>query len=67
MSVTNERKVCIGALSSDAIGLCGSERDWISTAVSVEENPRGELSYAGGEKCVLLRVSADGACVSCMN
>ena len=35
-----------------------SERGWILTAVSVEENSRGELSYrrrnAGGERCVLL-------------
>ena len=58
-------------VSSDKTGLCGSERDWISTAVSVEENSKGELSYrrrnAGGEKCVLLGESADGACVSCMN
>ena len=42
-----------------------------STAVSVEENSKGELSYrrrnAGGEKCVILGESADGACVSCMN
>ena len=71
MSVTNGRKVCIGVLSSDEIGLCGIEHDWVSTAVSVEENSRGELSYrrrkAGGEKCVLLGESADGACVSCMN
>ena len=69
--VTNGRKVCIGVLSSDEIGLCGIERDWISTAVSVEENSKGELSYkrrnAGGERCVLLGESADGACVSCMN
>ena len=33
VSVTNGKKVCIGVLSSDEIGLCGSERDWISTAV----------------------------------
>ena len=43
----------------------------MSTAVSVEENSKEELSYrrknAGGEKCVLLGESADGACVSCMN
>ena len=47
MSVTNGRKVCIGVriLSSDGIGLCGSECDWIFTAVSVEENSRGDLSY----------------------
>ena len=71
MSVTNGRKVCIGVLSSDEIGLCGSEHDWILTAVSVEENSKGELSYrrrnAGGEKCVLLGKSADGACVSFIN
>ena len=34
VSVANGRKVCIGVLSSDEIGLCGSERDWISTACS---------------------------------
>ena len=71
MSVTDGRKVCIGVLSSDEIGLCGIEHDWVSTAVSVEENCKGELSYrrknAGGKKCVLLGESADGACVSCMN
>ena len=65
------RKVCVGVLSRDEIGLCGIEYDWVSTAVSVEENCNGELSYrrrnAGGEKCVLLGESADGACVSCMN
>ena len=27
MSVTNGRKVCIGVLSSDEIGLCGIEHD----------------------------------------
>ena len=71
VSVTNGKKVCIGVLSSDEIGLCGIEHDWVSTAVRVEENSKGELSYrrrnAGGEKCVLLGESADGACVSCMN
>ena len=34
------RKVCIGVLSRDEIGLCGIEYDWVSTAVSVEA---GEL------------------------
>ena len=57
MSVTNGRKVCTGVLSSGEKGLRGSELGWISTAVSVEENSRGELSYrrrnAGGERCVL--------------
>ena len=52
-------------------GFAESELGWISTAVSVEENFRGELSYrrrnAGGEKCVLLGESAAGACISCMN
>ena len=71
MSVTDGRKVCISVLSSDEIGLCGIEHDWASTAVSVEENSKGELSYrrrnAGGERCVILEESADGACVSCMN
>ena len=71
MSVTGGKKVCISVLSSDQIGLCGIEHDWVSTAVSVEENSKEELSYrrknAGGEKCVLLGESADGACVSCMN
>ena len=38
MSVTDGRKVCIGVLSSDEIGLCGIEHDWVSTEVSVEEN-----------------------------
>ena len=71
MSVTGGKKVCIGLLSSDEIGFCGIEHDWVSTAMSVEENFKEELSYrrknAGGEKCVLLGESADGACVSCMN
>ena len=45
MSVTGGKKVCIGVLSSDEIGLCGIEHDWVSTAVSVEENSKEELSY----------------------
>ena len=53
-----EKKVCIGVISSDEIGLCGIEHDWVSTAVSVEENSRGELSYrrrnGDGEKCLFL-------------
>ena len=67
MSVTNGRMVCLGVLSSDALGLCRIEVDWTSAAVSVEENSQGELSYRrrnGGEKCVLLGEPADGACAS---
>ena len=41
-------------------GLWGSELGWISTAVSVEENSKGELSYrrrnAGCERRILFRL-----------
>ena len=54
MSVTNGRKVCTGVLCSGEKGLCGSELGWRSTAVTVEQNSRGELSYRrrneGGER-----------------
>ena len=67
MSVTNGRMVCLGVLSSEALSLCRIEVDWISTAVSVDENSQGELSNRrrnGGEKCALLGEPADGACAS---
>ena len=65
--IKNGKKVCIGVLSSDEIGRCGIEHDWVSTAVSVEENSKGELSHrrrkAGGEKCVLLGTAIFGLSV----
>ena len=50
MSVTGGKKVCIGVLSSDEIGLCGIEHDWVSTAVSVEENSKELRDWAKGKR-----------------
>ena len=58
-----ERFAGTSVLSSGEKGLCGSELDWLSTAVSVEENSRLELNNrrrkAGGERCVSNRKGAE--------